>query len=163
MFRDLGKEPTPQTVIDLDQENMIPMAFDWIKSFAISPAVSGTASTVDALDYHSCVELYFNYAERGWKLIPLTIGMGRLNEAVPNFVASDDALHASDLLVYMNAYMMLSSALGTQFPLPTGITAADSTSWFLHHRANPREACLIGYDVIKELSLSFGDRQFRPG
>ena len=139
-----------QDVIDLNQANMIPMAFDWIKSFAISPAVSGTASTLDALDYHSCVELYFNYAERGWKLIPLTIGMGRLNEAVPNFVASDDALHSSDPLVYMNAYMMLSSALGTQFPLPP-ITPADI------HRgsyttAEIHEACLIGHDLIKELA-----------
>lgn len=126
------------------------MAFDWIKSFAISPAVSGTASTVDALDYHSCVELYFNYAERGWKLIPLTIGMGRLNEAVSNFAASDDALHASDPLVYMNANMMLSSALGTQLPLPE-ITAADI------HRGSYtteqiHEACLIGHDLIKELA-----------
>ncbi|MEJ6643041.1 MAG: hypothetical protein QNL33_07255 [Akkermansiaceae bacterium] len=140
-----------QAVIDLDQENMIPMAFDWIKSFAISPAVSGTASTLDALDYHSCVELYFNYAERGWKLIPLTIGMGRLNEALPNFAASDDALHSSDPLVYMNAYMMLSSALGTQFPLPAEITAADI------HRGSYtteqiHEACLIGHEVIKELA-----------
>ncbi|MGJ8642285.1 MAG: Ig domain-containing protein [Luteolibacter sp.] len=140
-----------QDVIDRDQSNMIPMAFDWIKSFALSPAVSGTASTTDALDYHSCNELYFNYAERGWKLIPLTIGMGRLNEAVPGFVASDDALHSSDPLVYMNAYMMLSSALGTQFPLPE-ITADDI------HRGSYtteqiHEACLIGHDLIKELAF----------
>ncbi|MGJ8676381.1 MAG: hypothetical protein ACSHX0_02560 [Akkermansiaceae bacterium] len=140
-----------QEVIDLGQENMVPFAFDWIKSFAISPAVSGTASTTDALDYHSCVELYFNYAERGWKLIPLAIGMGRLNEAIPNFVASDDALHASDPLIYMNAYMMLSSALGTQFPLPSEITADDI------HRGSYtteeiNEACLIGHDLIKELA-----------
>lgn len=74
-----------QDVIDAKQSNMIPFAFDWIKSFAISPAVSGTASTLDALDYHDCNELYFNYAERGWKLIPLTIGMGRINEATTNY------------------------------------------------------------------------------
>ncbi|MGJ8724261.1 MAG: hypothetical protein ACSHYB_06870 [Roseibacillus sp.] len=140
-----------QETIDMTQANMIPFAFDWIKSFAISPAVSGTASTVDALDYHSCVELYFNYAERGWKLIPLTIGMGRINEAVPNFVASDDALHSSDPLVYMNAYMMLSSALGTQFPLPATIDPADI------HRGSYtteqiHEACLIGHELIKELA-----------
>lgn len=139
-----------QDVIDLDQANMIPMVFDWIKSFAISPAVSGTASTLDALDYHSSVELYFNYTERGWKLIPLTIGMGRLNEAVPNFVASDDGLHASDPLIHMNAYMMLSSALGAQFPLPE-ITAAD-----IHRGSYTTEeihqAALIGHDLIKELA-----------
>ena len=140
-----------QTVIDLDQENMVPMAFDWIKSFLIEPRVSGTASTADALDFHSCLELYFNYAERGWKLIPLTIGMGRINEVVPNFVASDDAIHSSDPLLYMNAYMMLTSALGTQPPLPTNITAAD-----IHRGTYTTEqiqqACLIGYDVITELA-----------
>ncbi|MGJ8634933.1 MAG: Ig domain-containing protein [Luteolibacter sp.] len=150
-----------QEVIDLDQENMIPMAFDWIKSFAISPAVSGTASTLDALDYHSCNELYFNYAERGWKLIPLTIGMGRLNEAIPDFVASDDALHSSDPLVYMNAYMMLSSALGTQFPLPAEITADDI------HRGSYtteeiNEACLIGHDLIRELAFLSETGDFVP-
>lgn len=148
-----------QDVIDLSQANMIPMAFDWVKSFAIG-GESGTAATLDALDYHSCVELYFNYAERGWKLIPLTIGMGRLNEAVPNFVASDDGLHASDPLVYMNAYMMLSSALGTQFPLPL-ITAADI------HRGSYstqqiHEACLIGHDVIKELAYLSETGDFVP-
>ena len=140
-----------QTVIDLDQENMVPMAFDWLKSFAIAPAVSGTASTTNALDFHSCLELYFNYAERGWKLIPLTIGMGRINEVVPNFVASDDAIHSSDPLLYMNAYMMLTSALGTQVPLPTNITAAD-----IHRGTYTTEqiqqACLIGYDIITELA-----------
>ena len=140
-----------QTVIDLSQANMIPMAFDWIKSFAIPPAVRGTASTVDALDYHSCSELYFNYTERGWKLIPLTIGMGRINEAVPNFVASDDAVHISDPLLYMNANMMLSSALGTDFPFPDEITPAD-----LHRGSYTTEqirtAAVIGHELIKELA-----------
>ncbi|MDA9260505.1 hypothetical protein N9P58_01430 [Puniceicoccaceae bacterium] len=141
-----------QEVIDMDQANMIPFAFDWIKSFAISPAVSGTASTLDALDYHDCNELYFNYAERGWKLIPLTIGMGRINEATTGFVASEDALHGSDLLVYMNAYMMLSSSLGQPFPLLTEITAAD-----IHRGSHTVEAvnqaCLIGHDIITELAF----------
>ncbi|TWU54706.1 hypothetical protein Poly51_34250 [Rubripirellula tenax] len=139
-----------QEVIDLNQANMVPMAFDWIKSFAID-SVSGTASTLDALDYHSSSELYFNYAERGWKLIPLTIGMGRLNEAMPDFVASDDGLHMSDPLVYMNAYMMLSSALGTEFPFPDEITAAD-----IHRGSYTTEqirmAALMGHDLIKELA-----------
>ncbi|MGJ8652757.1 MAG: hypothetical protein ACSHX8_05750 [Opitutaceae bacterium] len=146
-----GATADAQTVIDMDQENMIPMAFDWIKSFAIAPAVSGTASTTDALDYHSCNELYFNYAERGWKLIPLTIGMGRINEAVDGFVASDDALHSSDPLVYMNAYMMLSSALGTQFPLPAEILPEDIHQGS-YTTAQIHEACLIGHELIKELA-----------
>ncbi|MGJ8672614.1 hypothetical protein [Rubritalea sp.] len=140
-----------QDVIDLTQSNMIPMAFDWIKSFAIG-GESGTAATLDALDYHSCSELYFNYAERGWKLIPLTIGMGRLNEATEDFSASEDALHCSDLLVYMNAYMMLSSSLGTQFPLPAEITA-DDIHRGSHTTEAIHEACLIGHDVIKELAF----------
>lgn len=149
-----------QDVIDLDQANMIPMVFDWMKSFAVSPALSGTASTLDALDYHSSVELYFNYVERGWKLIPLTIGMGRLNEAIPDFVASDDGLHPSDPLIYMNAYMMLSSALGTQFPLPE-ITAAD-----IHRGSYSTEeihlAALIGHDLIKELAYLSETGEFVP-
>ncbi|MGJ8650351.1 MAG: hypothetical protein ACSHX4_08320 [Opitutaceae bacterium] len=140
-----------QDVIDANQSNMIPMAFDWIKSFAISPAVSGTASTLDALDYHDCNELYFNYAERGWKLIPLTIGMGRINEATTNFVASEDALHGSDLLVYMNAYMMLSSSLGMQFPLITELVDGDIHRGS-HTVEEVNQACLIGHDIIKELA-----------
>ena len=136
-------------VVDLNQANMVPMAFDWIKSFAID-GETGTDSTLDALDFHSASELYFNYAERGWNLIPLTIGMGRLNEAMPDFVASDDGVHMSDPLVYMNAYMMLSSALGTELGLPE-ITAADIkrgsyTTEQIHFAAQ------LGHDLIKELA-----------
>ena len=149
-----------QDVIDLDQANMVPLAFDWIKSFAID-GLTGTDSTLDALDYHSSSELYFNYAERGWKLIPLTIGMGRLNEAMADFVASDDGLHMSDPLVYMNAYMMLSSALGTEFPFPDEITAAD-----IHRGSYTTEqirmAAQIGHDLIKELAYLSETGDFVP-
>jgi hypothetical protein len=140
-----------QDCIDLTQTNMVPMAFDWIKSFAIG-GETGTDATLDALDYHDCNELYFNYAERGWKLIPLTIGMGRLNEAVEDFSASDDGLHCSDLLVYMNAYMMLSSALGAPFPFPEEIPAEE-----IHRGSHTTEeilaACLIGHEIITELAF----------
>ena len=136
-----------QTLINLNQENLVPLAFDWIKSFAID-RLTGTASTLDALDFHSASELYFNYAERGWNLIPLTIGMGRLNEAMENFVASDDGIHISDPLVYMNAYMMLSSALGTEFPFPE--ITADDIRRGNYTSEQIRMAALIGHQLIKE-------------
>ena len=148
-----------QTVIDLNQDNLVPMAFDWIKSFAID-GLNGTASTIDALDFHSCSELYFNYAERGWKLIPLTIGMGRLNEAMDNFVASDDRIHIAEPLVYMNAYMMLSSALGTEFPFPE-ITAADIRRGS-YTSDQIRLAAEIGHDLIKELAYLSETGDFVP-
>ncbi len=138
-----------QDLIDLSQSNMIPLAFDWIKSFAIDPQVSGTAATTDALIYHGCIDSYYNYVERGWKLIPLVAGMGRLNESISNFSASDDAGHMSDLLVYMNAYMMLSSSLGTAYPIPTDISDYEI------HKGSPTVeqltiACEIGHDIITE-------------
>ena len=148
-----------QTVIDLNQENLAPLAFDWIKSFAID-GLNGTASTLDALDFHSCSELYFNYAERDWKLIPLTIGMGRLNEAMDNFIASDDRIHISDPLIYMNAYMMLSSALGTEFPFPE--ITADDIRRGSHTPEEIRFAIEIGHDLIKELAYLSETGEFVP-
>ncbi|MGJ8641629.1 MAG: Ig-like domain-containing protein [Opitutaceae bacterium] len=138
-----------QDLINLSQSNMIPLVFDWIKSFAISPAVSGTASTTDALDYHGCVDTYYNYVERGWKLVPLVAGMGRLNEEMSDFVASEDALHMSDLLVYMNAYMMLSASLGSEFPIPSDINDFNIHRG-AHTVADLTLACEIGHDVIVE-------------
>ena len=149
-----------QTVIDLNQANMVPFAFDWIKSFAIAPAVNGTASTIDALDFHSCSELYFNYTERGWKLIPLTIGMGRLNEAMDNFVTSDDRIHIAEPLVYMNSYMMLSSALGTEFPFPE--ITADDIRRGSYTSEQIRMAAEIGHDLIKELAYLSETGDFVP-
>ena len=148
-----------QTVIDLNQDNMVPFAFDWIKSFAID-GLNGTASTIDALDFHSCSELYFNYAERGWKLIPLTIGMGRLNEAMDNFVTSDDRIHIAEPLVYMNSYMMLSSALGTEFPFPE-ITDADIRRGS-YTSEQIRLSAEIGHDLIKELAYLSETGDFVP-
>lgn len=139
-----------QDVIDLNQANVVPLAFDWIKSFAIDSVV-GTDSTLHALDYHSSSELYFNYEERGWKLIPLTIGMGRLNEAMPDFVASDDGIHMSDPLVYMNAYMMLSSALGTEFLFPEEINAEDIKRGS-YTTEQIQMAAMMGHDLITELA-----------
>ena len=149
-----------QTVIDMDQANMVPFAFDWIKSFAI-PRVSGTASTLHALDFHSCSELYFNYAERGWKLIPLTIGMGRLNEAVDNFITSDDEVHISDPLLYMNANMMLSSALGTEFPFPDVIPQANIRRGS-YTTEDIRLAAEIGHELIRELAFLSETGDFVP-
>ncbi|CAA6691587.1 MULTISPECIES: Ig-like domain-containing protein [unclassified Lentimonas] len=148
---DTGATADAQTVIDMTQANMVPFAFDWIKAFYLTSS-SGTEATEAALDYHDCNELYFNYAERGWKLIPLTIGMGRINEATTDFAASDDALHCSDLLVYMNAYMMLSSSLGQPFPLLTAITE-DDIHRGSHTLDDINEACLIGHDIITELAF----------
>jgi hypothetical protein len=149
-----------QDVIDCSQSNMVPLVFDWIKSFAIG-GETGTSATTDALDYHSCNELYFNYAERGWKLIPLTIGMGRINEATTDFSASEDGLHCSDLLVFMNAYMMLSSSLGMQFPLLTEISDDDfNRGSYTLDEVN--QACLIGYDIIKELAFLSETQAYVP-
>ena len=148
-----------QTLIDLGQENLVPLAFDWIKSFAIG-RVTGTESTLDALDFHSSSELYFNYAERGFNLIPLTIGMGRLNEEMEGFIASDDGIHISDPLIYMNAYMMLSSALGTEFPFPE-LTAEDIRRGN-YTSEQIRMAALLGHDLIKELAFLSETGEFVP-
>ena len=149
-----------QTVIDLNQANMVPLAFDWIKSFAI-PRLNGTASTLDALDVHSCSELYFNYAERGWKLIPLTIGMGRLNEALDDFVTSDDRIHIADPLVYMNAYMMLSSALGTEYPFPA-VVPQENIRRGPYTTEDLRFAAQMGHDLIRELAFLSETGDFVP-
>ncbi|MDF7826515.1 Ig-like domain-containing protein [Pontiellaceae bacterium B12227] len=134
-----GSDPgaMAQPLIDAGQPNMVPMVFDWIKAFE---STSGTTATTHALNGEDCADLWFNYHFRGWKTIPLTIGMGRLNEAIPNFSASDDALHVSVPLRYMNASMMLASSFGQQIVDTAALSANNAT------------AVTIGHDLIKELA-----------
>ncbi|WP_377136992.1 Ig-like domain-containing protein [Rubritalea spongiae] len=144
-----------QDLIDQSQPNLTPLVFDWIKDFNSS---SGTASTVAALNGEDCANLWSHYHFRGWKTIPLTIGMGRLNEAIPNFSAADDALHASDPLVYMNASMMVASATARKLPITTTLPIRRG-SWT---QSQLELAVEMGHDIIKELAYMSETSAFVP-
>jgi hypothetical protein len=134
-----------QDIIDSNQSNLVPMVFDWIKGF---DRLSGTASTTAALNNQDCADLWDHYYLRGWKTIPLTVAMGRLNEKLPNFIASDDALHLSDPVMYMNASMMLTSTLGAELEVPSSMSIRRG-DWT---QAELKTAVLTGQEVIKELA-----------
>lgn len=142
-----GSDPDAdaQDIIDSNQENIVPLVFDWIKGF---DGASGVASTTNALNDETCASLWFNYHFRGWKTIPLTVGMGRLNETFSNFIASDDELHISDPLIYMNASMMLASSIGTELPIPNNLPTRRGT-WT---QTQLETAIKMGHDLIKELA-----------
>ncbi|WP_372798675.1 Ig-like domain-containing protein, partial [Pontiella sp.] len=144
-----GSDPgaDAQPLIDAGQPSLVPMVFDWIKAFE---STSGTTATTHALNGEDCADLWFNYHFRGWKTIPLTIGMGRLNEAIPNFSASDDALHISVPLRYMNASMMLASSFGRQIADTDALPADYAT------------AVTLGHDLIKELAYMSETSAFVP-
>ena len=134
-----------EELMALDQPNMIPMVFDWIKAFGF-----GTGNTLDnTINGQSCSAEHYNFVERGWKLIPLASGLARLREVMPHLVVSHDGIHMSDKLNYMNAYMMLSSAFGTELPLPTALS-----DYTLHEAGHTVEelqlACQVGHQVLKE-------------
>jgi hypothetical protein len=135
-----------QDIIDSNQSNLVPMVFDWIKGF---DSASGTTSTINALNNQHCADLWMDYYYRGWKTIPLTVALGRLNEKLTNFIASDDALHLSDPVLYMNASMMLTSALGTELAVPPAMTIRRG-DWT---QAELETAVLTGQEVIKELAF----------
>jgi hypothetical protein len=134
-----------QDIIDSNQLNLIPLVFDWIKGF---DSASGVTSTTNALNDEGCAALWYNYHFRGWKTIPLTIGMGRLNETFPNFIAADDALHISDPLLYMNASMMIASSMGTELAIPNNLPTRKG-SWT---QIQLETAIKMGHDLIKELA-----------
>ena len=142
-----GSDPgaNAQDIINISQQNLVPLVFDWIKGFE---STSGTTSTTNALNNDGCADLWYNYHFRGWKTIPLSIGMGRLNETFSNFAASDDALHISDPLVYMNASMMIASAMGTKLPVPDDLPIR-AGNWSQEQLKTTME---IGHDIIKELA-----------
>ncbi|MDO7172458.1 T9SS type A sorting domain-containing protein [Mariniflexile sp. AS56] len=142
-----GSDPDAdaQDIINSNQANMIPLVFDWIKGF---DSASGITSTANALNNEVCAALWYNYHFRGWKTIPLTVGMGRLNETFSNFIASDDAIHISDPLVYMNASMMIASSMGTELPIPNNLPTRRGT-WT---QTQLETAIEIGHDLIKELA-----------
>ena len=144
-----------QDLIDLNGENLVPLVFDWIKAFGGN---TGTAATLSALDEENCANLWFNYHFRGWKTIPLTIGMGRLNELFRNFSASDDDLHISDPLVYMNAAMMIASSMGTELPVPDNLPIRRG-NWT---QAQLELAIETGHDLIKELAYMSETAAFVP-
>ncbi|MGJ8672612.1 Ig-like domain-containing protein [Rubritalea sp.] len=136
-----------QDLTNLNGEQLIPMVFDWIKAF---DGASGTAATTNALNNQDCADLWDDYFYRGWKTIPLTVGMGRLNEALPQFSASDDdGGHTSDPLFYMNASMMVASALGQEFPIPEGTLPTRRGTW---SHAELSTAIELGHDLVKELA-----------
>lgn len=66
-------DPYAQDLIDLNGNQLIPMVFDWIKAF---DGVSGASATTNALNNEDCANLWDHYVYRGWKTIPLTVGMG---------------------------------------------------------------------------------------
>lgn len=134
-----------QDIIDSNQNNMIPLVFDWIKGFE---SAGGVISTTNALNNDACAALWYNYHFRGWKTIPLTVGMGRLNETFSNFIAADDGLHVSDPLVYMNAAMMIASSMGTELPIPANLPIRRG-SWT---QAQLEAVIKMGHDLIKELA-----------
>lgn len=142
-----GSDPDAfaQDIIDSNQENLVPFVFDWIKGFE---SASGVTSTTNALNNETCAGLWFNYHFRGWKTIPLTVGIGRLNEAFLNFIASDDALHISDPLLYMNASMILASSMGTELSIPDNLPTRGGT-WT---QTQLETAIKMGHDLIKELA-----------
>jgi hypothetical protein len=142
-----GSDPgaNAQDIIDSNQANMIPLVFDWIKGFE---SAGGVNSTTNALNNEDCTALWYNYHFRGWKTIPLTVGMGRLNETFSNFIAADDALHISDPLVYMNAAMMIASSMGTKLPVVDGLPTRRGT-WT---QTQLKTAMDLGHDLVKELA-----------
>ena len=133
-------------------EQIIPMVYDWIKGFGNA---AGNKSTVNALNSADCALHWYNYHFRGWKAIPLTVGLGRLNETFSNFRASDDATtavigHISDPVVYMNSSMMLATALGQEIEIPDGrVLPKRKGSWT---QAQLRKAVKMGHDLVKELA-----------
>ncbi|MDF7799547.1 Ig domain-containing protein [Pontiellaceae bacterium B1224] len=144
-----------QDIIDLNQANLVPMVFDWIKGF---DGYTGTASTTAALNNQDCADLWDHYHKRGWKTIPLTVGLGRLNEKIQNLAASDDDLHLSDPMVYMNASMMLASSLGTQLSIPDTLPIRRG-SWT---HAQLTTAIETGHDLVKELAFMSETSAFVP-
>lgn len=134
-----------QDIINSNQANIIPLVFDWIKGF---DSASGVTSTTNALNNETCAGLWYNYHFRGWKTIPLTVGMGRLNETFSNFIAADDGLHISDPLVYMNAAMMIASSMGTELPIPDNLPIRRG-NWT---QTQLETAIKMGHDLIKELA-----------
>lgn len=142
-----GSDPgaNAQDVINSNQPNVVPLVFDWIKGFE---SVGGVTSTTNALNEEGCAALWYNYHFRGWKTIPLTIGMGRLNEYLPRFIASDDALHISDPLLYMNAAMIIASSMGTKLSIPNNLNTRKG-SWT---QTELETAIEMGHDLVKELA-----------
>lgn len=147
-----------QDIIDSNQANLVPMVFDWIKSFG---STAGTATTTSALNEQDCADLWDHYYLRGWKTIPTTIGLGRLNEKIPNFVACEDlnsGAHSTDPLLYMNASMMLASSLGTQMNIPATLPIRRGT-WT---HAELTTAIETGHDLVKELAYRSETSAFVP-
>jgi hypothetical protein len=142
-----GTDPNAlaQDIINSNQANIMPLVFDWIKGFE---SVSGVTSTTNALNNETCAALWYNYHFRGWKTIPLTVGLGRLNETFSNFIAADDGLHVSDPLVYMNASMMIASSMGTALPIPDNLPIRIG-NWT---QTQLETAIKMGHDLIKELA-----------
>ncbi|WP_372806794.1 hypothetical protein [Pontiella sp.] len=134
-----------QDIVESNQANLMPMVFDWIKGFDSN---TGTASTTSALNNQDCADLWDHYHQRGWKTIPLTVGLGRLNEAIPNFAASDDDLHLSDPMLYMNASMMLAASMGRRLAVPDALSIRRG-SWT---QAQLATAIELGHDLVKELA-----------
>ncbi|MGJ8762323.1 MAG: T9SS type A sorting domain-containing protein [Polaribacter sp.] len=135
-----------QDIIDSNQANITLLVFDWIKGFE---STSGVNSTTNALNSEGCAALWYNYHFRGWKTIPLTVGMGRLNETFSNFIAADDGLHISDPLIYMNAAMMIASSMGTELPIPDNLPTRRG-NWT---QTQLEKAIKMGHDLIKELAF----------
>ncbi|MGJ8744487.1 T9SS type A sorting domain-containing protein [Polaribacter sp.] len=142
-----GSDPDAfaQDIINSNQANIVPLVFDWIKGF---DSASGVTSTTNALNDEGCAALWFNYHFRGWKTIPLTVGMGRLNETFSNFIAADDGLHISDPLIYMNAAMMIASSMGTELAIPDNLPTRKG-NWT---QTQLETAIKMGHDLIKELA-----------
>lgn len=147
-----------QDIIDSNQANLVPMVFDWIKSFG---SAAGTSTTTTALNEQDCADLWDHYYLRGWKTIPTAIGLGRLNEKIPNFVACEDltgGAHSTDPLLYLNASMMLASALGRQMDIPATLPIRRG-DWT---HAELATAIETGHDLVKELAYMSETSAFVP-
>ncbi|MGB0258766.1 MAG: Ig-like domain-containing protein, partial [Coraliomargarita sp.] len=140
---------TAATVRSFSQANVLPILYDRPYEYDDSLGVQGPENLLR--NFHKDLDYYFGeYYNLGWNLVGFHAALGRFYELEPTLIATTDKVHMSDPMYYMLASQMLTSALGTELPPPSGLSGQ----------------ALVGYQVgqefIKQAAHLSEDGAFTP-
>lgn len=140
-----------QSVIDNNQANVMPIAFDKHDQTRIAAGLRSVDQMLNCL-YDGCEANLYTNQFYNWRVIPVHLSSARLAFIDPNLVFSHDDQHMSDSHYNMMAAMIYTSALGRD-PTPPASVLAD---------ANHLKAFNLGVKTIKELAFLSETMAFTP-
>ncbi len=140
-----------QNVIDYNQSNIMPIAFDKHDQTKIAAGLRSVDQMLNCL-YDGCEANLYTHKYYSWRVIPVHLASARLAFIDPNIIFSHDDQHMSGSHYNMMAAMMYTSALGKDPTPPEAVLA----------NASDLKAFNLGVKTTKELAFLSETMAFTP-